>query len=126
MSCDGIYKSHCIHGNPIYYSFCPACRAIKQQQETKRYNDYWERNIKIKFNEYFNDTFKMFDPSLTSEDKLKVRNNDKFYKLKTSNSEEDLKKEYYKLAKRYHPDKGGSTKLFQKLQQLYHLLKSKF
>ena len=121
----GIYQSYCIHGNPIHYSFCPGCRAMKQQQERQKYDDYWRRNISINFKEYFNDTFTMFDPSLTSEDKLKVRQNDTFYHLKKSNSQEDLKKEYYKLAKKLHPDKGGTTKLFQKLQQIYNLLQSK-
>ena len=31
----GIYQSYCIHGNPIHYSFCPGCRAMKQQQEAR-------------------------------------------------------------------------------------------
>ena len=59
--------------------------------------------------------------------KIKVRENDKFKGLKKSNSQEELKKEYHKLAKKYHPDKeGGNTKLFQKLSQLYNILTEKF
>lgn len=38
-------------------------------------------------------------------------------------SEEELKKEFKKLAMIYHPDKGGSTALMQKLNQEYRLRK---
>lgn len=35
---------------------------------------------------------------------------------------DDLKKEYFRLAKIHHPDKGGSTENFQKLQNEYEKL----
>ena len=38
-------------------------------------------------------------------------------------SEEELKKEYKKLAMVYHPDKGGSTALMQELNREYQLMK---
>ena len=48
-------------------------------------------------------------------------------KLKKSKSQEELRKEYYKLAKKYHPDKPtGNTKLMQKLSQIYELLLRQF
>jgi DnaJ-domain-containing protein 1 len=70
------------------------------------------------YNYYFN------DPSLQTPKEVEIRVDDKFYKLKKSNSQEELKKNYFKLAKKYHPDKpSGSTKLFQKLHQIYTALK---
>ncbi len=125
MNEDNIYKSYCPHNNPIYLThFCPGCRRVRELQQQKRYDNYWS-NKRIPIEEFFTNYFKMYDPSLTSEDKLKIRDNDKFASLKRSNSEEELKKEYYKLAKKLHPDKGGTTKLFQKLQQIYNLLLAK-
>ncbi len=41
-------------------------------------------------------------------------------------SEQELKKEYKKLAMIYHPDKGGSTALMQELNREYRSLKDQF
>ena len=41
-------------------------------------------------------------------------------------SEEELKKEYKKLAMVYHPDRGGNTALMQKLNLEYQQLKEQF
>jgi len=78
---------------------------------------------------YFNDQYDYYftDPSVKSPEVIKIREDDKFFKLKKSKSQEELKKEYYKLAKKYHPDKPtGNTKLMQKLSQIYELLLRKF
>lgn len=45
------------------------------------------------------------------------------YLLAYVGSEEELKKEYKKLARVYHPDKGGNTALMQELNREYRLLK---
>ena len=45
-----------------------------------------------------------------------------FNGLRRSRSQEELKKEYRKLARKLHPDKGGSTSMFQRLQNLYERL----
>lgn len=125
---NNIYKEYCSHGNPIYYSsFCPGCREQRKKKD-QIYQKYWE-DKRINFMRYFNDQYDYYftDPSIKSPEVIKIRQDDKFYKLKKSNSQEQLKKEYYKLAKKYHPDKpDGSTKLFQKLQQIYQLLLRQF
>lgn len=43
----------------------------------------------------------------------------------TINSLDDLKKQYFKLAKKYHPDAGGTTSQFQQLQKQYDELMKK-
>jgi hypothetical protein len=119
---DNIYNQYCPHGNPIYYSLCPACLEDKQRKQQARCESYYTKKH-ISFMRYFTDTFSFTNPSIQSPNVVRVRNNDKFYGLKKSNSQEQLRKEYYKLAKKLHPDKpSGSTKLFQKLQQIYQLL----
>jgi hypothetical protein len=123
---DNIYPNYCSHGNPIYYPLCPGCRIEKQILKDRLYDEYWSKRRPFNFRKYFNDTYEYYftDPSSLSNQKIKIRQDDKFITLKKSNSQEDLKKNYYKLAKRFHPDKeGGDTKLFQKLSQLYELLK---
>ncbi len=50
-----------------------------------------------------------------------------FMGLKRSCSSDDLKKRYYTLAKKYHPDKpSGDTKLFQTLKSAYDNIRSLF
>lgn len=51
--------------------------------------------------------------------------NEDFYKIlgvsETAN-ESDIKKAYRKLASKHHPDKGGNTEVFQKIQEAYSTL----
>lgn len=98
---EDIYARYCIHNNPLYYD-CPACKYKRQQDIYNQYINYYE-------------------PCGITEVK-----NDMFSTLKRSDSEEDLKKEYYKLAKKHHPDKNGNEETFKRLQNLYEKLKQKF
>lgn len=118
----GIYDNYCEHGNPIYYTGCPGCRAIKQAKSKKRYNDYWNKR-RSHFWDYFKTTFK-YDPKDPTEKHVIP---EEFKGLKRSKSQEELKKEYHKLARKYHPDKkGGSTSMFQRLQNWYERLSFEF
>jgi DnaJ-class molecular chaperone len=40
----------------------------------------------------------------------------------TNVSENEIKKQYYKLARKNHPDKGGDSNLFQQIQNAYEIL----
>ncbi len=126
---NNIYPEYCSHGNPIYYmSMCPGCRAEKRKKRDDYAEKYWE-DKRINFIKYFNKQYDYYftDPSVKSPEVIKIREDDKFFKLKKSKSQEELKKEYYKLAKKYHPDKPtGNTKLMQKLSQIYELLLRQF
>jgi hypothetical protein len=123
---DDIYPQYCPHGQAIYNPFCSGCLDERRRKQKCYYDDYWNKRRPFNFQKYFNDTYEYYftDPSSLSPRKLEIRKDDKFVSLKKSNSKEELKKNYYKLAKKFHPDKeGGDTKLFQKLSQLYDLLK---
>ena len=125
---NNIYNEYCVHGNPIYYSMCPGCMAEREKKREQRYNKYF-REKTFNFIKYFNEQFNYHftDPSVQAPDEIKIRKEDKFYHLKKSNSQEELKKNYFKLAKQYHPDKKtGSTQLFQKLSEIYELLLRQF
>ena len=118
-----IYASriYCIHGQPSYYP-CFKCKRDNEIKNQKKYK---------KCKEPF-DPFRCFDDSneyhrseinenLTCETQEPQFNN-----LKKSNSFEDLKKEYHKLCKVHHPDKGGDEETFKQLNNLYHCLEEKF
>ena len=118
---NNIYSKYCIHGNPTYYLGCPGCRAIKYLEQEKRYNIYWKKK-RIDFWEYFKNAMggDVTDPSYKHEIPKE------FNSLRRSTSAEELRKEYIKLARIHHPDKGGSTSLFQRLQNLYERLFASF
>tara|TARA_R110000744_G_scaffold242607_1_gene359672 strand:+ start:566 stop:931 length:366 start_codon:yes stop_codon:yes gene_type:complete len=115
---NGIYRTHCDHGNPIYHTdSCPGCRAVKSREQEIRYNEYWKRKTSF-FWDYLKEAFKgdIRDPSYKHTIPIE------FNGLRRSRSQEELKKEYRKLARKLHPDKGGSTSMFQRLQNLYERL----
>lgn len=45
--------------------------------------------------------------------------------IKKDASSEDIKKAYYKLAHKYHPDKGGDEKKFKEVNEAYQVLSNK-
>ena len=127
---DSLFKKYygpqlyCKHNCPNYHK-CYRCEDDKHRDIMEK----WYKKQELRFKQFVNSLhgFCFVSPDPQSIEKVQVRENDKFSKLKKSNSQEELKQEYHKLAKKYHPDKeGGSTKLFQKLSQLYNILTEKF
>ncbi len=51
---------------------------------------------------------------------------DPIFKIKKSSSEEDFKKQYRKLILKHHPDKGGDSSFFIKIQEAYENIKNYF
>lgn len=116
MDDNDIYPSYCKHNNPIYYqAFCPGCRIERENQMNQKYQEYLNR--KGSFNPY--------TLSFEKDDELEESPKE-FANLKRSNSKEELKKEYFKLARKHHPDKNGNEEIFKKLQNLYEKLKQQF
>lgn len=110
---DDLYPQYCQHNNPIWYTNCPGCRIEKEILAEKRYEEYWRKKGR-------------FDPFTLLFDNEPEEEVEEFAPLKRSNSEEELKKSFYKLSRIYHPDKGGDTSMFQKLNSLYQKLKGNF
>ena len=115
---------YCKHNCPNYHK-CYRCLDEKNDEIMSR----WYRSQELKFQQFINSLhgFMFIAPDPEKINKIKIRENDRFSTLKKSNSSEELKQEYKKLARKMHPDKeGGDTKLFQKLSQLYNILTEKF
>lgn len=119
------HSLYCHHNN--YLSSCYKCKHERDEIQKKKWDAKQYEKYKRLFNHIHNLGYEFLFPDPVREEKVKIRKDDKFVKLKKSNSQEELKKEYFKLAKKMHPDKpSGSTKLFQKLKQLYDILKEQF
>jgi hypothetical protein len=117
-------SQYCKHGQPCTHK-CYRCEEEKNDIIMER----WYLKQEQKFRRFINSLhgFMFIEPDPEKINKIQVRENDKFKGLKKSNSQEELRKEYHRLAKKYHPDKeGGDTKLMQKLSQLYNILTEKF
>ena len=115
---------YCKHNCPNYHK-CYRCEAEKNDEIMSK----WYRSQELKFQQFINSIhgYVFIAPDPEKINKIKIRENDKFKGLKKSNSSEELKQEYKKLARKMHPDKeNGSTAMFQKLSQLYTILKEKF
>ena len=119
---DDIYKQYCIHNQPIYnQKYCSGCRAIREREAKIRYDSYWKKQTSY-FWDYFKETFggDVKDPNYKHEIPKE------FNTLRRSKSQEEFRKEYKKLCRIHHPDKGGKTTMFQRLQNLYERLCSSF
>lgn len=120
---NGLYAQYCIHNQPIYnQKYCSGCRAIREKQAKKRYHAYWNKQ-RGHFWDYFKEAFggDPRDPD-TPEHKIP----EEFMPLRKSKSQEELRKNYFKLARIHHPDKGGEKTMFQRLQNCYERLCKKF
>jgi len=101
---------YCKHGQPSYIK-CSECCEETQSKYCK--NDFWEF-----FRHMFEDR-----PKYEKECSVNVSDKPDIFKpLKRSDSFDELKKEYRRLSKIHHPDKGGEKSMFQRLQNLYERL----
>ena len=109
---------YCSHGQPTYQT-CYRCESEKRDLTMKQ----WYLKQEERFIKFIGGGFTFNQPDTREINKLNIRTNDKFTSLKRSKSQEELKKEYHKLALQYHPDKeSGSTRIFQALNQVYTML----
>ncbi len=112
---------YCSHGQPCYYT-CFKCKRENEIKHQKKYKKCKEPFDPFKcFDEYSEYHRSEINENLTTEIK-----EPQFNKLKKSNSFDELKKEYHKLCKVFHPDKGGDEEKFKELNNLYHTLETNF
>lgn len=114
-------RLYCKHGQASYHKCYKCAEERREEQEYKYKKDrraFWEYFRKLLGDEpNDNDVECCVYPS----DK-----HDEFKPLKKSKSFEELKKEYYKLSKVHHPDKGGDVSIQQRLNNLYEKLRKRF
>tara|TARA_R100000541_G_scaffold54070_1_gene62452 strand:- start:1475 stop:1900 length:426 start_codon:yes stop_codon:yes gene_type:complete len=109
---------YCSHGQPTYQT-CYQCESQKRELTMKE----WYLKQEEKFRKFIGGGFTFNQPDTREINKLNIRADELFTSLKRSKSQEELKKEYHKLALKYHPDKeSGSTRIFQALNQVYTML----
>jgi len=113
---------YCKHGQPSYI------RCIRCYEETRAKHRKKEHFGTDAFWEYFR---RMFEDKTQGEceEEVSVNVSDKpdvFKPLKKSSSFEELKKEYRKLSKIHHPDKGGDHNIMVRLNNLYEKLRDRF
>ncbi len=112
----GIWKSQ-----PKYYQ--------DYSDYLKQRKDEAEAEFKKNRDKNFNDFFKRFFGGFFGgyEEEEKPRDIDYPYSvfgLKKSASDDDVKKAYRKSVLKAHPDKGGSSELFNKIQDAWNYFKS--
>ena len=107
----------------------------KQDKEREYYDKYYSEKSYSKRREEFEAEFKrnffsgkyFSSPSVEENHNFKASDNiDPIFKIKKSSSEEDFKKAYRKLVLEHHPDKGGDSKVFIKIQEAWEKLKVHF
>jgi len=83
--------------------------------------DDGEKREQERYNQYCRSKHKSFDPfGLLPDESECDDENDMFQPLRKSNSHEELRRAYHKLARQLHPDKPqGSTLHFQELRKVY-------
>lgn len=116
-----IYGSYiyCKHGQPSYIKCCKCCEETQSKHHKKDHfgtDAFWEF-----FRRMFDDNIQEEEYSVNISDKPDV-----FKPLKRSKSFDELKKEYRRLSKVHHPDKGGDHNIMVRLNNLYSKLKDRF
>jgi len=112
---------YCKHGQACYHT-CYKCKTENEIKNQQKYN-----KCKEPFDPFgcFDDSHEYQRSEINEDITIEIQE-PQFNNLKKSNSFEDLKREYYKLCKVNHPDKGGDEETFKQLNNLYHDLANKF
>lgn len=108
-------RMYCPHGVPNY-ARCSRCITFHRNIQYEEYR----RGKTFRFRP---EAFDSEEGCFETEDCMDKA---EFYTLRRSNSEEQLRKEYHKLARINHPDKGGHTNVFQRLNNLYYELRKRY
>ena len=87
----------------------------------------FEEDFKKRFmqGEFFDNDYENQDTKFT-QGEYQVNDIHPVFKIKKSSSEEDFKKQYKKLILKHHPDKGGDSSMFIKIQEAWESIKLRF
>ncbi len=105
---------------PKHYEGEPCWQSKRENQEWSRYDDH------DNFKSHFWDEFFGFDSRMPESDSGGSGSYEDPYNvlgMKKSDSNDDLKKSYYKKAKIHHPDRGGAKEVFQKISNAWDQIK---
>tara|TARA_R100000951_G_C2646636_1_gene182780 strand:- start:2446 stop:2868 length:423 start_codon:yes stop_codon:yes gene_type:complete len=114
-------RMYCKHSQPCYRK-CWACEK-ERREEQESYYQAKVNTSKKGFKFFFEPDFDPCDRSYCYEDDMDKA---EFCDLRQCSTITELKKEYYKLCRLNHPDKGGDEEIFKRLNNLYHDLMNHF
>ncbi len=103
----------------------------KRREQDEYYREKsWSQREKERKEQFFNDFMggKYFYDEKQNENTQPIFDNTSddihpIFKIKKSSSEDDFKKQYRKLILKHHPDKGGDSSFFIKIQEAYESIK---
>lgn len=117
----------------------PYNRETKKEREKREQDEYyreksWSQREKERKEQFKRDFFGgkyFYDENQNNHDNTSYFDNtsddiDPIFKIKKSSSEDDFKKAYRKLILKHHPDKGGESSFFIKIQEAYENIKNYF
>jgi len=118
----------------VYKEYKEAKERKKREQDAYYNEKGWsqrrkefEEDFKKRFmeGEFFDNDYENQNTKFT-QGEYPVNDIHPVFKIKKSSSEEDFKKQYKKLILKHHPDKGGDSSMFIKIQQAWESIKLRF
>jgi len=110
------YWNKCKRNNLINPNTRYCCKECWREERDRRERE----NKTYIFDDIFNENFDIpkYNENISPEEMLCY----KILKLHPPKTKKELKKQYYKLSLKFHPDKGGIEEKFKEISNAYHNL----